>query len=146
MWSLGCSNCSQRFVLVRKVDDMSLYRFFVKAGMPTRVPSLSDNEIKEANQREELARKESQQYRARTRAQAPSVGACLGGTWSSAKLFMLVSANPPNFPAIRYNVETGLLYWLHPSVQHWQFPLLNPIPRPCSQEESLVTQVQTLEL
>lgn len=28
---------------------MSLYRFFAKAGMPTRVPSLSDKEIKEAN-------------------------------------------------------------------------------------------------
>ena len=30
------------------VDDMALYRFFAKAGMPTRVPSLSE-EIKEAN-------------------------------------------------------------------------------------------------
>ena len=28
---------------------MSLYRFFAKAGMPTRVPSLSEKEIKEAN-------------------------------------------------------------------------------------------------
>ena len=34
---------------VRKVDDVSLYRFFAKTGMPTRVPSLSDNEIKEAS-------------------------------------------------------------------------------------------------
>ena len=28
---------------------MSLYRFFLKASMPARVPSLSDKEIKEAN-------------------------------------------------------------------------------------------------
>ena len=34
---------------MRKVDDISLYRFFAKASMPTRVPSLSEKEIKEAN-------------------------------------------------------------------------------------------------
>ena len=28
---------------------MSLYRFFTKAGMPSRVPSLSDKEIENAN-------------------------------------------------------------------------------------------------
>ena len=28
---------------------MSLYRFFAKAGMPSRVPSLSDKEIENAN-------------------------------------------------------------------------------------------------
>ena len=34
---------------MRKVDIVSLYQFFSKGSMPTRVPSLSDKEIEEAN-------------------------------------------------------------------------------------------------
>ena len=51
MWSLDLSSAvlGNSIALVRKVDKISLYRFFPKAGMPTLVPSLSDKEVKEVN-------------------------------------------------------------------------------------------------
>ena len=70
---------------------MSLYRFFTKAGMPSRVPSLSDKEIKNANNSTYVWIE-----RAPAWAWLYSQVSRLPNLNPPIFLFTLVGANPPN--------------------------------------------------
>ena len=86
------------------VLTMSLYRFFTKAGMPSRVPSLSDKEIENANTSTmstyvwiERARAWAWLYSQVSR--PPNLNRPIF-------LFTLIGANPPNLMPAKFSGYT----------------------------------------
>ena len=81
---------------------MSLYRFFTKAGMPSRVPSLSDKEIKNANTSTyvwiERARGRGYIYKCIV-SRPPNLNPPIF-------LFTLAGANPPNLMPAKFSGYT----------------------------------------
>ena len=80
---------------------MSLYRFFTKAGMPSRVPSLSDKEIENANTSTYvwIERERAWAWLYSQVSRPPNLNPPIF-------LFTLVGANPPNLMPAKFSGYT----------------------------------------